>query len=131
MNDEFIKRFMNTKSVKRAIKRKFGSMSEFARQSGIARIELQVVLNSKTPHKKRLAAINAKATRLRVRPSKGVVVPQKLDRLKRAIMKAGGVVTFCRENSGFSVDSVFHILQGKRKRMAGVTKSLFEHFGIE
>lgn len=122
---------MTADSVKKTIKERFGTMSNFARQAEIDRYELQKLFARKEIDFKDLKRLQRLATGMRVRVGEGDIDPRKLERLKRAVMKAGGVYAFCKENKQFSRFSVYQVLQGKYKRMSPGVSKLFAHFQIE
>lgn len=121
---------MNALSVKKKIKKKFGSMSNFARLAGYNRYDLQVRFASPAKHRKFIAQIDREASSLKAEKKDGAILPVKLELLKTALMSSGGVVAFCRDNSQFSDRTVFQILQGRRKRMSPVVEQLFKHFNL-
>jgi len=116
--------------LKAIIKNKFGSLSQFARQAGIDRYKLQLQFALKYPDSKFMALVNRKAGSLKPEPFHGLIDPKKLTSLRGAINASGGVGAFCRENKGFSRDSVNQIVAGKYKRMSPGVKRLFGHFKI-
>lgn len=121
---------MNMNTLKANIRKKFGSMSNFARAAKINRYELQKQLASPSKHRKSLLKINRLATRLKAGISIGEIPVTKLKSLKTQIANSGGVVVFCFKNPNFNSRTVFQILQGRRKRMSPIVKELFEHFDI-
>lgn len=118
-------------SLKDRIQKKFGSISEFARQTGIDRTSIQILFAVKNPDQKLLALVDRKATVSKVRKPDGLIDPKKLESLKRAINASGGVGAFCRENKGFSRDTVNQVVAGKYKRMSPGVKRLFNHLKIK
>lgn len=127
---------MDLLTVKKRIKKKFGTMSNFARIANIDRYELQKKLamvaydSASVDNKKTLSEINRIAAGLKV-PNRGAQIPiEKLKLLTAEIKKNGGVNKFCLENPQFSSRSVFQILQGRRRKMSPGVQALFDFFHI-
>lgn len=127
---------MNLLTVKNRIKKKFGTMSNFARIAKIDRYDLQkrlamVAYDGTTKESRKiLSEINNAAIRTKA-PNRGAQIPpEKLKSLVGKIKKAGGVNAFCAENPQFSSRSVFQILQGRRRKMSPGVQALFDHFKI-
>jgi len=127
---------MNLLEVKKRIKKKFGTMSNFARIAKIDRYDLQKKMamvaydGSSNDNRKILSEINRIATGLKV-PNRGAQIPpDKLELLISEIKKSGGVNKFCDANPKFSSRSVFQILQGRRRKMSPGVQALFDHFYI-
>lgn len=126
---------MTQEQVKEKIKKKFGTVTNFAKVSGFDRYELQKMFMpfyAKTQrYKDLLVKVNEKIKALEANPEASEISAEKLDLLKMYVEESGGVGKFCAENPDFSKDSVFQILSGKRKRMSAGVKKLFDHFQIE
>lgn len=117
-----------TEKIKRDIKKKFGTISNFAKQNKLDRYGLQKTFAKRNPSELELAPIES-ALKLRIGKF-GVMTPVKFRQLKWAIKKAGGVKKFCLDNPEFSEDTVFKILAKNRKMISGVTEKLLNHFGL-
>ncbi len=127
---------MNLLEVKKRIKKKFGTMSNFARIAKIDRYDLQkkMAMVAYNPSSKEsrliLSRIVLESSVLKV-PNRGAQIPpEKLKSLIIEIKKSGGVNAFCAENPKFSSRSVFQILQGRRRKMSPGVQALFDHFKI-
>jgi len=121
---------MTVQQVKKRMKDKFGQYSVFARLAGLDRYELQ--RDFLEAHRVDKSVIKAMAELVeKTGAPKDEISPEKIEELRKALVNAGGVVKFCRENTGFAEQSVFKILAGKRKRLTGKVKDLFDHFKIE
>lgn len=121
---------MTKEQIRKKIKAKFGSLSNFAEISGIPRYDIQKAFARKVPDKKFMALLEMKCNVLRPRPVDGEITPSDRKKLERALNEAGGVIEFTRKNPDFSKDSIFQILSGKRKRMTEKVKELFSHFEL-
>lgn len=123
---------MTVDSVKKKIKRKFGTYSDFCRVAKLDRYMFQKdFLTKKKVESKYLTEIARIVERLEPEQLKPVFTRAKLKLLKRAIMASGGVIAFCQEN-GYSQDTVFKVLAyGENYRtVTPVVKKLLDHFGI-
>lgn len=124
---------MDQELLKSKIKEKFKTISEFGRVSGIDRTELQKALMPFYATNQHYIdfriRINEDVDRLAPRINEDDLTPSKLEWLEKEIKDRGGVVKFCRDNPQFSKDSVFHILQGRRKKINGVVRILFDFLG--
>lgn len=118
-------------TLKKKIKEKFGMMSRFARLANEDRYGLQKLFAKKSITKAEFDRVNILVKRTEVRTSGREIDPKKFAQLKKALDEAGGVAEFCRKNSQFSVDTMKHIYQGRRKVKGPVIDSLFAHFEIE
>jgi len=126
---------MNANQIKARIKRKFGSLSQFARLSGMDRYELQKQFARRSGNAGFLAQVNAKAGATSAQGKGGAIGPEKLARLKQALNAFGGVDKFCLENEAqhgnYSRASIFQLLAGRRKRITPIIRELFAFFDIE
>jgi hypothetical protein len=123
---------MTKKELKHRIKKRFKSLSNFARLGGFDRYRLQIVFAEGTtpPDNELQTYINAYNT-LTPRDTGNVIDPEKLAILKTKIDIAGGVYRFCRDNPTFKMDQVYQVTAGKRKRNSDLVKRLFEFFKID
>jgi hypothetical protein len=116
-----------TETIKRKIRKQFGTISNFARQKKLNRYDLQKMFAKRNPSEDELAGIELHLNG----PGKvGVMTAQKFAKLKSAIRKAGGVKKFCADHPDFSEDTVFKILAKNRKMISGVVEKLLNHFNL-
>ena len=125
-------------SLKKKIKKKFGSYSTFARLAGIDRYDLQANFLTKTrPEPEFMARIESLASSLDFKPKFDTLSPEQLESLREAINEFGGVIKFCSQY-GYNKTTVFHILsdsyeQGRYKNKKLITplvRRLLVHFKI-
>lgn len=121
--------------IKGKIKEKFGSMSVFARKAGIDRYELQKMFARKELTDLQTANLITALARTDDLPEADQITPEQVERLRNEIMCMGGVHSFSEfaktEGHDFPVTSIYQVLDGKRKKMAGLAKRLFEYFEIK
>lgn len=122
---------MKTATIKKQIKKKFGTISKFAELTGIDRYELQKKFAREDLDDADARILSGLAISVKIVPTDGEIHPEKLERLKTALNAFGGVLKFTEENQGFSRDSVNQILAGRRKRISPVVQQLFDFFKIE
>lgn len=122
---------MTTEAVKKEIKKKFGSYSEFARLAGIDRYEFQKsFLESHKVEKKEIKRIHVLCAN--TEGPKPEISQEKIDKLRVKVDEAGGVITFCRKHSDIiSEQSLFTLLRGGRNRLTNKVKDVFEYFEIK
>jgi len=119
---------MRTKDdLRDSIKKKFGTMSNFARIGGINRYDLQKMFARKDMNPVDRSVIE-KALKLE---NKGHIDQDKLSRIKKAIDDAGGCYTFTKDNEGFPQRLTYMIYNGEQKRESKLYKRLLLHFKIE
>lgn len=61
----------------------------------------------------------------------GAITQVKIEALKRALNASGSVYGFCKENPQFSKVLIYHILQGRRKRINPKVRELFTFLNIK
>jgi hypothetical protein len=123
---------MTVESVKKKMKRKFGTYSDFCRAAKLDRYLFQKdFLTKKKVEREYLLRIARMVERIEPESSKPVFTRGKLKLLKRAVNESGGVIAFCRE-SGFSQDTVFKVLayNDTYRTVTPIVKRLLDHFGI-
>jgi hypothetical protein len=125
----------NRTELKAEIKKKFGSMSHFARladpdNAAEFRQRLQIMFAVVTPDAEFMANVVNFLANTGPIVIGGPIDPEKLELLKTKINEAGGVAKFCEENTLFPQFSVYQILSGKRKRMTEMVQDLFDHFQL-
>ncbi len=127
---------MTIDSVKKKIKKKFGTYSNFCRVSGMDRYELQRdFLKKKHVDDTLFRRVKELASTLTatVPPHRDKLLLKKIKLLKKALMDAGGVHAFCEQNPEFNTNTVFKILAIDSRyigRRATVMNQLFKKFGI-
>lgn len=124
-------------TLKKKIKSKFGSYSNFARLANIDRYDLQRnFLTADQPSQEWVVMLGNLASTLTSVPRYGILPSDRLELLREAINAKGGVIQFCND-AGFSKNTVFHIV-GKygpeskdgKKLLTPVTERLLKHFSI-
>ncbi len=116
---------MDVKSVKKKIKKKFGTLYVFAMAAKMTNYQLEKLLRFGT-----VAEIDRMVASLRVPVNSGVISPKKLEKLRERVIALGGVKEFCEKNPKFSDRTLYQVLQGRRTRMSDVVKELFDHFEL-
>lgn len=124
---------MTRDALKKKIKKKFGSYSNFARSAGLDRYELQRdFLEAKNPKPEVVARIGEIFDNTHVQMRYHVFTYKKRKLLRAAINASGGVSAFCAE-SGFNPVTVWQVLRdvdfyGTEKP---VVRRLLDHFKIK
>ncbi len=121
---------MTKESIHKEIIKKFGSMSKFARLSGLDRYELQKVFARKVNDEETLCKIEGKIRRTANKSDKNEITVRQIDSLRKALKTAGGVIEFSKANPQFPEKSVYQILSGRRKRMTKKVQELFSYFKL-
>lgn len=125
---------MSAQQLKKKIKKKYKTMSSFARVAGIERYELQKMFSRKElteAEKARMEALIATTA-----PEGEQIPAERLELLKSKIQENGGVAAFSAsvldENGGpvFSKRMLHYIYGGHLKLNMGIVKKLFEYFNI-
>ncbi len=122
---------MSNAGVKNKIKRKFGSLTRFAKLAGIDRYELQKDFARKVLSPKRAKELDRLVTRTKDKSLGNEFTTERLKALRAKIEAAGGPAKFCEEYPKFSYVSLIQILAGKRKLVSATVRELFEHLQIE
>lgn len=123
---------MTKEDLKEKIKKKFGTLSNFARLAKLDRYRLQIVFaKGTTPPEGELQAIRNAYKELKPKETGDLIDPKKLELLEMYIEQRGGVYQFCRDNPQYPQNQVYPLIAGKRKRNSALVKSLFEFFKIE
>ncbi len=122
---------MNKKeALKRKIKSRFGTISNFSRLSGLNRYGLQKLFAKHNPTDKELGRVEKRISGFDPKKSTGVMTAAKFNALKKAVDEAGGVKKFCEDHPRFKEDTLFKILAKNRKMISGVTAKLLKHFQL-
>lgn len=122
---------MSKAAVKNKIKRKFGSLTRFAKLAGVDRYDLQKDFARKTLTPKRAKELEKLVARTSDKRLANEFTPERLEALRAKIEAAGGAQKFCDEYRRFSYVSLIQILAGKRKLVSATVRELFDHFKIE
>lgn len=126
---------MTKDTLKRLIRRNYGTLSNFARKNALNRYELQKTFARKVIPTKEAANLVIMASRTNDQSGGDKIPADKLEALRNEIYAMGGVESFCTiadtEGIDFSRASVFQVLQGKRMKTAKCVKNLFKYFEIE
>lgn len=126
--------YFDPKDLKKKIKKKYKTMSSFARVAGIERYELQKMFSRKElteAEKTRMEALIATTA-----PEGEPISAERLELLKSKIQENGGVSAFSAtvldENGEpvFSKRMLHYIYSGQMKLNEGLVKKLFEYFKI-
>lgn len=122
---------MNAEALKTRIKKKFGTLSQFAKATHKDRYELQKYFASPLKYRNQLRSISKEVKDSR-KVGKNNVPFDKIKALRDAIDREGGVYVFCKSEKGnnFRPQTLFQIIQGRRKRISPVMQVLFEMFNI-
>lgn len=121
---------MNAHALKERIKKKFNTISNFSRVTGADRYLLQKYFSSPEKYRAELRLME-KSLKNFPKPGKNTVPFDKIQKLTDAIMAEGGAYQFCKKNPPFRPQTIFQILQGKRKRVTPMMAALFERFNIK
>ncbi|NCX55961.1 MAG: hypothetical protein EBW87_02030 [Burkholderiaceae bacterium] len=121
---------MDTIKLKNRIQKKFRTISNFARISGIERYELQKLFAVKNPDLDMLIRVEKAYKMCKSVDTGNVISSDKLQALKACIDEAGGVYKFTTDFPNFTRRDVYDIYNGKRKRLTPFMQSLFDHFKI-
>jgi len=123
---------MNAEALKAQIRKKFNTISQYAKETGRDRYELQKYFSSPMKYRNELKSIG-KEVRTSRKIGKERVPFDKIKSLRVAIEKEGGVYVFCKSERGniFRPQTLFQILQGRRKTITPVMKVLFEMLEIK
>lgn len=114
-----------TATLKKKIKKKFGTYSKFTSLVKLDRYAFQRdFLVKESVEDWFFDNINALCTTLKDQSTKQALTKAKIASLKRALNEAGGVIAFCRENEGFSEHTLFQIIGGKYKTETKTVRKL-------
>jgi hypothetical protein len=122
---------MKKEVLKTKIKKKFGSLSNFARVAGIDRYSLQKTFARKEIPSEERAVLEKAYQDLDGKPTGNVIDPDKLALLRAKIDEVGGRYQFCKLNPDFNIREVYYVYSGERVRLSKLVQRLFDHFNIE
>lgn len=122
---------MNVEAFKTKCKKKFGSLSNFARATKRKRYDLQILLAKKIIPVDEAEQLESDYERFDGSPVGNVISEEQLALLKKKIEAAGGVYQFCKDNEDFSQRQVYEVVSGNRVRISRLVKKLFQHFRIK
>lgn len=122
--------------IKGKILEKYKSMSKFGRKAGIDRYDLQKMFARKELTDTESARLLTALGRTDDLPEANEITPAQVERLRNEINAMGGVHHFSKymldeEKLDFPVTSIYQVLDGRRKKMAGFPKRLFDYFEIK
>jgi len=126
----------STTQVKQKIKRKFGTLSKFARLVAMDRYELQKLFaatekNMNEERQKRMVDLFELAERTKASATANELTPKLRKAIKTAIdLEYGGVEQFCKTNPEFNKFSVWQIVNGYRKNITPAIKKLINTLKI-
>lgn len=128
---------MTVEAVKKKIKKKFGTYSNFTRIAGLDRYEFQRdFLTANIVDKLTIAGIDAMVDKLTHTPLEGSLTPEKIEALQEAINSLGGISAFCKEHPEFNKNTVAAILSGRistgkpGSHSSPIAKKMFEVLGL-
>lgn len=121
---------MTKSAVKKAILKKFGSLSRFARMTKRDRYKLQKLFQLKEPPEAKLAELMLAVESEIHRKDPNEIKPGDLAKLKQALKDYGGIAKFCRDFPQYKYRSVTKITQGDVTRISRISTELFQHFEI-
>lgn len=127
---------MTKDKLKKAIKKKFGTYSRFAKLAKLDYYLLKKdVLDNPKPERQDLVIIEA---RLHDTNAPDRFTPELRKSLQEALNEYGGVLMFCMANERFTASTVFAILSGNRmgynksyNKITPTIKALLDHFNIK
>lgn len=126
-----------TIQLKSKIKKRFGSMTKFAKLVNMDRYELQKFFaaaeKKMTPEReKRISELMKLAKDTKNIPINSEITEPLRKKIKAAVDdQYGGVSEFCSKNPDFSVYSVWQIIGGRRKTISATVKKLIQTLKIE
>lgn len=123
------------KAIRKSIKAKFGSLSKFAALTKTDRYDLQkffaAAQKKMTPEREqRLFTIESVIAMTKVESLPNELTKDLRKKIEDAIEDYGGVIHFCNENPQFNKTSVFHIIQGRRKKITKQVNELIQTLKI-
>jgi hypothetical protein len=127
---------MQIKTVKKLIKNKFGTMSKFAELIKIDSYDLQkffaAASKKMTPEREKyLQTLESLVKTTAAKSRINEISPELRKKIEAGINEYGGVLHFCLENPQFNHTSVYHIIQGRRKKITFGVKRLLNILKIE
>lgn len=116
-------------AFKRRIKKKFGSLSNFARLAEIDRYELQKWFSLKHLPDDRAAFLEDKFKTTEPGNSGNVIPSDKLEEWKKAVDLAGGVYRVSRDKK-LRMDILYKLYKGELKMFTPFVKNAFTLLGV-
>ena len=121
---------MTRESIKKKIKKHFGTYSKFCKLAKIDRYHFQRdFLQASEVSAMDMADIDGLVASLKDQVVNPTELRSKLGGLRKALKASGGVPAFCKANPDFKQGSVNGALYG-RFGYSGVLERLIKHFGI-
>lgn len=121
---------MKADKVKQAIVKKFAKLSRFAEISGLDYYKLQKTLANKSTKKSELVELYELVKSTEQTETVDELSEYQKNELRKRLDDYGGVDKFSRENE-YSRDSIFQILNGRRKRITPKVVVLFNILKIK
>jgi hypothetical protein len=123
---------MTKERLKKAIRKKFGTFTKFAKLAGLNYYDLKKgFLDAQKVERQDLADMEA-LLNATDGPDEFTLALRKS--LQEAINEYGGVLMFCMANARFTASTVFQILSQEKesyKRITPTIKRLLDHFNIK
>lgn len=121
---------MTRESIKKKIKKHFGTYSKFCKMAGIDRYHFQRdFLQASEVSDMDMADIDGLVASLRDQVVTPTKLRSKLEGLRKALKASGGVPAFCAANPDFKQGSVNGALYG-RAGYKNIAERLIKHFGL-
>lgn len=121
---------MKVTTVKTAIQKKFGSISRFAKLSGMDRYKLQILFSVKHPDEKKLREVMQVCRQTENLSLPGEMSDQLIELISSRIAQKGGPYKFCKDNPEFSCRWIRKIVNGQAKRSSKVIDALMDKLGL-
>jgi hypothetical protein len=105
-------------------------MSRFAKLAKLDRYDLQKFFARKNNTIQEFARIEHLVEAVASKATSGEISEAQIKKLRKALKRAGGVITFSKENDQFAEKSLYQILNGRRKRITPMVQELFDHLQL-
>lgn len=121
---------ITVKALKKLIKHKFGKITTFTSLIGMDHYAFTMLMSASTKNMtdERQEEIQRLAKLVRttkVEPTKDELTLEIRKRMKQQIdERFGGIPGFCIDNPAFRPNSVWHIIEGRRKRIGPMVKKI-------
>lgn len=122
---------MTKEQLKKSIKKKFGTLSNFCRCSGMDRTKLQILLARDTrPSQEELEAVAGLCKDTQAKDTIGIDW-DKMALVFQRIDEYGGIVKFCKDHEQFPINALYVLKNKKYKRHSRLVQALYDHFQIQ
>jgi hypothetical protein len=121
---------MTKQQVHARIRKKFGTLTRFARLTRFDRYELQKIFARQAGDQDLLKKLNVLVETTEAQASAVDISDEQRNKLKE-IFAEKSVAEFCRENPKFKEDLIFQVMWGRRKRINQRVWELFTHLNIK